>query len=90
MFGVRDDSRSSTPMSKGDVMRNAVHFIGFKDRQGDRAASAIRIFGHPDFWHHRWDWRAQAEIAESDTAIFAEGSEAEAPSEHAYDDSAYA
>lgn len=71
-------------------MRNAIHFVGFKDRQGARASRAIAVFGYPDFWHWWWDVRAKAEIAEGDTAIFAEGCETETPSQLVYDDSSHA
>lgn len=68
-------------------MRNALHFVGFKNQA--RIQGAIRVFGFPDFWHRQWDARAKAEIQEGDTAIFAEGSEADEPRAVTYDDSAH-
>ena len=63
----------------------ALHFVGFKD---DRVRGAIRVFGLPDFWHRRWDYRAMAEMAEGDVAVFADGDEYSPPNKHAFDDSA--
>lgn len=45
-----------------------LHFVGFR---GDEYNRAIRVFGKPDFIHMAWDRRAQREIAEGDTVIFA-------------------
>lgn len=53
-------------------MKNCVHFIGFKD---DRYWNAVKIFGLPDFIHRVWDKRAQREIFDNDTVIFANGDE---------------
>ena len=64
--------------------RPRLHFIGFKD---DRIWIARRIWGEPDFYHRRWDVRAQQEIAPNDVAIFADGSIEDAPSLHSWDDS---
>lgn len=63
-----------------------MHFVGFKD---DRYNAAVKVFGKPDFVHRRWDQRAKDEVCEGDTAVFADGSEQDAPSQYAYDDSAY-
>lgn len=48
----------------------AIHFVGFRD---DRYWSAVRVWGHPDFIHYAWDRRAQRDIAEGDTVVFAKG-----------------
>lgn len=48
----------------------ALHFVGFRD---DRYWNAVRVFGLPDFYHMAWDRRAQREIAEGDTVVFAKG-----------------
>lgn len=53
------------------MLRSAIHFVGFR---GDEYTRAVRIFGCPDFIHIKWDRRAQREIAENDTVIFARGS----------------
>lgn len=66
-------------------MKNALHFVGFKD---DRVREAIRVFGVPDFWHRRYDLRAVAEFAEGDTVVFADGDGTQAVEVHAFDDSA--
>ena len=74
-------------------MKNALHFVGFKD---DRYNTAIRVFGKPDFIHRFWDRRAQREIDEGDVIVFAKGDESQAfgPNgndihEFTYDDSAH-
>lgn len=51
-------------------MRPAVHFVGFRD---DRYTAAVRVWGQPDFIHRGWDRRAQREIADIDTIVFADG-----------------
>ena len=63
----------------------AVHFVGFKD---DRMHNAVRVFGKPDFWHRRWDYRARDEVCEGDVAVFADGDEHDEPTPFAFDDSA--
>ena len=55
-------------------MRPAIHFVGFKD---DAYLRALKVFGMPDFIHPRWDRRANREIAEGDTVVFATGDEAQ-------------
>lgn len=65
-------------------MQNALHFVGFKN---DRVANAIGIFGRPDFWHRVWDARALAEMAEGDTAVFADGDETQRVREFTWNDS---
>lgn len=74
-------------------MRAALHFVGFRN---DRYWNAVRVFGRPDFIHRRWDRRAQREIADGDTVLFADKDERQAfgPNgndidEHVYDDSAH-
>ncbi len=66
-------------------MKNAFHFVGFKD---DRVWNALRIFGRPDFWHRIYDQRAVAEIVEGDTVLFAKGDETQSVREFTHDDSA--
>jgi len=66
-------------------MQNAYHFVGFKD---DRVQVARRVFGEPDFWHRRWDRRAQDEIADGDVVILADGDETSPVDPFAFDDSA--
>lgn len=67
-------------------MKNAVHFVGFKD---DRVYNAIKTFGRPDFWHRFWDRRAVDEVVEGDVVIFATGDETQKVQQYAYDDSAF-
>lgn len=66
------------------MFRPALHFIGFKD---DRYLNAVRVFGKPDFFHRRWDFRAATEIAPGDTVVFADGDETYRPCEFSFDDS---
>lgn len=66
-------------------MKNAYHFVGFKD---DRVFNALKVFGPPDFWHRHWDYRAVDEVMEGDTVIFATGDDNEPPYRFAFDDSA--
>ena len=49
-----------------------LHFIGF-DRFDQRYWNAVRVFGFPAFLHRRWDLRAQREIMDGDTMVFAKG-----------------
>lgn len=65
-------------------MRNAIHFVGFKD---DRIYNALKVFGKPDFWHRRWDRRAVDEIFEGDMIVFADGDENSEVHPFAFDDS---
>jgi hypothetical protein len=51
------------------------HFVGFPDAHGARYTSAVRVFGPPAFRHRYWDRRAQRDVANVDTVIFAEGDE---------------
>ena len=53
-------------------MKQALHFVGFRD---DRWHNAIRVFGHPDFIHPKWDMRARRELADGDVIVFADGDE---------------
>jgi hypothetical protein len=59
------------------IVRPALHFVGFR---GDEHTTAVRIWGAPDFYHPRWDVRASLEIHETDTVVFAKGSERDEPS----------
>lgn len=62
----------------------ALHFVGFR---GEEYHNAIKVFGLPDFYHRGWDRRAQREIAEGDTVVFANFHGLGAPSPYSYDDS---
>jgi hypothetical protein len=53
------------------MTKPATHFIGFR---GDEYWSAVRIWGRPSFIHMGWDRRAQRDIADGDTVVFAHGS----------------
>jgi hypothetical protein len=68
-------------------MKAAVHFVRFKPFD-QRYWNAVRVFGPPDFMHRRWDHRAQREIADYDTIIYAKGDEAQPIAPNAWDDSA--
>ena len=68
-------------------MKNALHFVGFKDSM--RYDRAVRVFGQPDIIHRWWDWRAVKEIADGDVVVFAIGSEHDEPNKYSYDDSAH-
>lgn len=59
------------------MTRPCLHFVAFR---GDEWWSALRVWGRPDFVHPRWDTRAQREIAQGDTIVFARGTEADQPS----------
>jgi len=66
-------------------VKPAVHFVGFRDPQ--RWSNAARIWGEPDIVHHRWDQRAQREIAEVDVVVFARNDPDDPPSRFNFDDS---
>lgn len=71
-------------------MKHALHFVGFKDPRRDkdpRYDNAVRVFGPPDFLHRGWDRRAQREIMEGDTIVFAKGDETQPMSVYSFDDS---
>lgn len=51
-------------------MDRAVHFVGFRGEEYNRAK---RVWGDPDFIHRGWDKRAQREIMNGDTVLFAKG-----------------
>lgn len=53
-------------------MKPATHFVGFRS---DEYVRALRVW-KPDFVHPRNDPRSRREIAEGDTVVFANGSEA--------------
>lgn len=59
-------------------MRQAVHFVGFKNLHDSHYRNAVRVWGLPDFLHQRWDRRSRREVAEGDTIVFADG-EADQP-----------
>ena len=65
---------------------SCLHFVGFR-KDTERFERAARIFGRPDFVHYKWDVRAQQEIAPGDVAVFAVGTERDAPEHPSYDDS---
>jgi hypothetical protein len=54
----------------GEDYKPLVHFVGFR---GEEYWSAVRVFGLPDVYHRTWDMRAQREIADCDTIVFAKG-----------------
>lgn len=62
---------------------HCVHYVGFR---GDEFARAKRIFGGPVFIHRRWDRRAQRDIGETDTVVFATGDENQPLAEFTSDD----
>ena len=64
-------------------MRPCLHFVGFR---GDEYVRAVRIFGPPDFIHRGWDLRAQREIAEGDSVVFATGPHDQQPRVRSYND----
>lgn len=65
------------------ALRPCLHFVGFR---GDEYTAAVRIWGPPDFFHIGWDLRAQREIADCDTVVFARGDGSQPPSRHSYPD----
>ena len=65
------------------AMRHCIHFVGFS---GEEYWSATKVFGEPDFIHRGWDLRAQREIAEGDTVVFAQGAYDQEPRTKSYDD----
>ena len=65
-------------------MKNAIHFVGFRD---ECYWSAVKVWGLPDIVHRVWDVRAAAEVAPGDTVVFAKGADRE-PSVFSFDDSA--
>lgn len=72
-------------------LRPCLHFVGFEypwKPKDERYVRAVNLFGRPDFIHRRWDTRAQREIADCDTIIFAKGDESQEPSPYCFDDSA--
>jgi hypothetical protein len=67
-----------------DNVKPAVHFVGFRD---DRYWNAVKVFGLPDFFHFVRDQRAQREIADFDTVVFAKYHPDDPPSPYNHDDS---
>jgi hypothetical protein len=64
-------------------VRPCTHFVGFR---GDEYWRAVRVFGPPDFVHPGWDLRAEREIADGDTVLFARGTAADEPRRQSYAD----
>lgn len=52
------------------MVKPITHFVGFR---GDEYMRACRIWGKPHYIHHTWDRRAQRDIADGDTVVFAKG-----------------
>lgn len=67
-------------------MKNAVHFVGFKD---DRFNTAVKTFGYPDFIHRFWDYRAVCEVCDGDMVVFANGDDTQSIKPYSFDDSAH-
>lgn len=65
-------------------MKNATHFVGFKD---ERFWNAVKVFGRPDFIHRFWDFRATVEVVPGDRVIFAVKDEHQPINEYTFDDS---
>lgn len=62
----------------------AVHFVGFR---GSEYASAVAVWGLPDFVHRGWDKRARREIDfEADTIVFARGAHDQPMRSRSFDD----
>lgn len=76
---------SPAPLYRLNQPEPALHFVGFRDN--DRFWNAVKAFGRPDFVHFVWDQRAQREIADCDTAVFAKYDPDQPPSPYNYDDS---
>ena len=64
----------------------AIHYVNFKD---SAYYSAVKIWGHPDFVHRVWDYRAVCEVVPGDVVIYASGDDQQIPSKYSYDDSAH-
>lgn len=54
------------------MIKQAVHFVGFRGRE---YISAVKIWGKPDFIHYVNDSRMRREMWEGDIVIFANGRE---------------
>ncbi len=54
---------------------------------GDRYWNAVKVFGLPDIVHRLWDYRAKAEIAEGDVAVFAQYDPDDEPTPYSWNDS---
>lgn len=63
-------------------MRYCVHFVGFR---GEEYWSAVKVWGLPDFIHRGWDKRANREILDGDTVVFA-GDHGGEPKSRSYND----
>ena len=90
----RDEAAEMPELWEGRMephLRPCLHFVGFRHPEvckDERYERAVKIWGEPDFIHRGWDNRAQREIADCDTIIFATGDGTKAPRFHSYDDSA--
>ncbi|GGD43321.1 hypothetical protein [Aureimonas glaciei] len=60
-----------------------IHFVGFKD---ERYLSAVKVWGPPTYIHRGWDLRAQREIEEGDTVVFADGPADQEPRAKSFND----
>lgn len=69
---------------KGASMKNAVHFVGFR---GDEYNRAVRVFGQPDFIHNVWDKRAVAEVFDGDVVVLGPKGRDDHVAEFTFDDS---
>lgn len=65
------------------MVKPIVHFIGFR---GEEYWSAVKVWGEPHYIHRGWDKRAQRDIADVDTVIFAKGECGDAPRDFNYND----
>jgi hypothetical protein len=72
------------PIERLDEPVPCLHFVGFR---GEEYHSAVKVFGLPDVYHRGWDQRAQREIADGDTVVFARYHD-QPPSAYNFDDSA--
>jgi len=70
-------------MSKKLKAHEITHFVGFR---GEEYWSAVKIWGKPVFIHKWWDRRAQREIGEGETVIFAQGNYDQPIRKHNCDD----
>jgi hypothetical protein len=69
------------------TIRPAVHFVRFDNEWDAHYSNAVAVFGRPDFVHRHWDQRAQREIADVDTVVFAKGDADQRVCPYNYDDS---
>ena len=85
MFVTRERLRDSRIFSPcwAQHARAWAHFIGFR---GEEYWSAVKVWGEPDFYHIGWDLRAQRDIADGDTVVFAKGDADQQPSRRSFND----